>query len=97
MSKLSKAVSFVTMTQIDESVLSPAVVRILNGYEAFTDTDNTTEERIYMGTVFSDILGEDDEKKKLNPKSGIKNKETLAELEELNHLVDTEYFQIIKP
>jgi hypothetical protein len=91
---LKNALTKASIYQIDENALLDGVVKILDGYEAFSDTSDLNE-KLYMGTVFSDILGEDFEKKKTHPTQGIQNQKTLAQLNELNNLVNTDYFMVI--
>lgn len=83
----------VSMIQIPENALLDDVVRVLRKREAFTDTDNELNERIFTGDVFEAILGENSHPCNVSMFK-IKDKKVLAQLTELARLVDSEYVQI---
>ncbi len=85
----------VSMIQIPENALVHGVVKALKGAEAFTDTDEELDERIYTGDIFESVLCTNCEIPEDSPLK-ITDKKTLDQLEELAELVDSEYVQITK-
>lgn len=92
MSKLKTVLNKVSMIQIPENAILDGIIRELEGREAFRDTDGSLNERIFEGSVFEQILGEQGEMG-ANPLR-IKEKKVLQQLEELAELVDSDYVQI---
>lgn len=95
-SPIIEGLSQVNMMQLSRKVVCDGLIAALDGNEAFFDADATNDERIYMGTVFSEILSTQEELKKHKAKFGIiTDKETLEQLGLLNQLVNTDYFMLI--
>ena len=84
----------VSMTQIPESYLTKETLKALNGREAFSDTDQDLDEKIYSGDVFEAIFCEEMENG--GSPFRIRDEATLLQLEELAREVTTEYVQITK-
>jgi hypothetical protein len=84
----------VSMTQIPESYLTKETLKALNGREAFSDTDQDLDEKIYTGDVFEAIFCEEMENG--GSPFRIRDEATLLQLEELAREVTTEYVQITK-
>ena len=84
----------VSMTQIPESYLTKETLKALNGREAFSDTDQDLDEKIYTGDIFEAIFCEEMENG--GSPFRIRDEATLTQLEELAREVTTEYVQITK-
>jgi hypothetical protein len=84
----------VSMTQIPESYLTKETLKALNGREAFSDTDQDLDEKIYTGDIFEAIFCEEMENG--GSPFRIRDEATLLQLEELAREVTTEYVQITK-
>ena len=62
MSKVSKKYKHVTtklkMLQINSNAIIQPVMELMKGQEAFCDTFDTLDEKIYQGSIFDEILKE---------------------------------------
>ena len=83
----------VKIAQIPENKLLDGVIRALRGREVFVDADDILDERMYYGSIFESILGENAQME--GSSIAIKNKKVLAQLEELaEEMGGHEYVQI---
>lgn len=76
-----------TIAYLSSDKLTKRIVRELIGREVYTSNDTTFVERIFEGGVFEEILGEVCENDTFNPM----DEESIAKLEKLAELVDTDY------
>jgi len=97
-SKLKKQIKSVTtkrtVVSIPENALLHGVVKLLEGREAFRDTDDELDENMYAGHVFEDIAGE---QAQLEDGHMFKaSQKVLDQLDALAELVSQDYVLITK-
>jgi len=99
MSKVSKKYKHVTtklkMLQINSNAIIQPVMELMKGQEAFCDTFDTLDEKIYQGSIFDEILKELKGKTssgQITP-SNLKAIKQLKELKKLAQKYD--YIQVI--
>lgn len=91
---LHSVITKLSVVSIPENALLHGVVKLLEGREAFKDTDDTLDEKMYAGHIFEDIAGEQAE---LEDGHMFKaQQKVLDQLDELAELIGEDYVLITK-